>query len=117
MDFFEIVNKMQAKTYTECVAAMQGIKMTYKDVTPTIGTEEIKVIPPAAKNKMAIVMTGKSMRNAALNAYPTLNEEQQKFIKNMLEDFIKKGLKMPMLGKLDKCSNEEKEKILAVIGE
>ena len=52
MDFFEIVNKMQAKTYTECVAAMQGIKMTYKDVTPTIGTEEIKVIPPAAKNKM-----------------------------------------------------------------
>lgn len=115
MDFFEIVKTMQAKTYTECVAALQGTKMTYKEVIPTIGTEEIKVIPPAAKNKMAIVLTGKSMRNAALKAYPLLNEEQQKFIKNMLENYIRKGLSMPGLGKMDRCSKDEKEKILEVI--
>lgn len=115
MDFFEITKTMQAKTYTECVAAIQGIKMTYKDAVPTIGDEIINVIPPAAKNKMAIIITGKNMRNAALKAYPFLNEEQQSFIKNMLNDFIKKGLKMPMLGKLDKCSAEEKEKILSII--
>ena len=116
MDFFEIVKKMQAKTYTECVAAMQGIKMSYKDVTPMIGEETITVIPPAAKNKVAIVMTGKNMRSAALKAYPTLNEDQQKFVKNMLEDFMKKGLCMPILGKMDKCNAEEKERIKAVIG-
>lgn len=116
MDFFKIVQKMNAKNYTECVAALQGAKMFFKADAMLCGNK-IAAFAPKKKDPEAIVKTSKNFRAAAIKAYPDLGTEQKVFISRVLLDFADNGFSMPVLGKLEECSEEEKGKIKEIIGE
>lgn len=115
MDFFKITQKMNAKSYTECVAALQGAKMFFKSDT-LLGGYKIVAFSPKKNDQNAIVKTSQNFRAAAKAVYPDLMEDQRTFIRSTLMDFMEHGLSMPVLGKLEVCSEEEKAEIIGIIG-
>ncbi len=116
MDFFKFVAAWGVTDYAGCVTIAQIVKMKFKCNTK-IGEYEIVGFAPGKGDKAAIVKSSTNFRRAAMKAYPNLEGEQKEFIKAILQEYMTKGYKLPMLGKIDICSEEEKAAIKELLGE